>query len=64
MSTGFHLNVFLTQAQGEVLCSLKERTGLTLSELTRRFLDSCLQEQKLNELIPFMSGRLLKDGEN
>jgi hypothetical protein len=60
MST-YHLNCFLTPSQGEAIISLKEQSGLNLSELTRRMFDYCLQEHRLNELIPSMSGRMLKD---
>lgn len=54
----YHLNSYIPDRQGQELQSLKERSGLSLSELIRRILDNSLREHVLNDIIPPMSGHL------
>jgi len=61
MGNSYHLNVFLTEDQGTKILALKDFTGLNLSELTRRLFDYCLQEHRLNDIVPSMSGKMLKE---
>ncbi len=48
--------------QQEDLRYLQRQTGLGISELVRRMLDNCLQEDSLNRLVPNMSGQIRVGG--
>lgn len=54
----YHINALLTDLQGTKLCDIKDVSELNISELTRRIFDYALQEHRMNEIIPSMSGRL------
>lgn len=54
----YHVNSYLPDRQGESLQKLKDLTGLSISEFTRRLFDYGLQEKVLDEIIPTMSGQL------
>lgn len=57
-NTVYHLNVKIPDHQEGDLCWIRDYTGLTISEFTRRLYDYAFQERVLNEVIPSMSGRL------
>ena len=46
----------LTEQRKRALSGLKDRTGLSMSELLRRIVDYSLVDHRLNEIIPAMSG--------
>lgn len=56
----YHVNSYIPDRQGVELQSLRERSGLSLSEIIRRLIDYGLQERVLNEIVPSMSGSFTK----
>jgi hypothetical protein len=37
---------------------LRDQAGISVSELMRRMIDYCLQEEEINHIVPCLSGRL------
>ena len=58
MNARFHGLQHLPEQQVKALHDLKELTGLTMTELSRRMIEHCLKEQVLNEVLPCLSGQL------
>ncbi len=48
----------VTDPQNDRINYVLSQTGLTFSELMRRWVDNGLREQVLDEVIPYMSGKL------
>ena len=52
----------LPERQVDCLNGLKSQLDISASELVRRMIDRCCQEQQLNEMFPTMSGQLAAPG--
>lgn len=50
--------IALSDHQSEYLHYLKDYTGMTMNELSRRMHDFCLRPHILNEIIPTYSGSI------
>lgn len=51
-------NQYLEVRQVATFESLRDHTGITVSELMRRMFDYCFQESVMNQIVPCMSGQL------
>ena len=56
----FHINVFIPDRHHDTITGVSAQAGLTKSEFVRRLFDYSLRADRLNEIIPAMSGKLLK----
>ena len=52
------MNHYLTSSQVEDLRGRSEQTGYCVAEILRKMVDYCLREDRMNELIPVMSGQM------
>lgn len=48
--------LYLLDRQIDQMQQVKDKTEFSISEITRRFFDHCLQTNVLQELVPTMSG--------
>ncbi len=54
----WHVNTYLPDRLEVNLKNVLDQTQLGTSDMLRRMIDYCLQQQRMNDIVPSMSGQI------